>query len=267
MWPSGPRCATIRVRVAGGSVSTTDDRDGSTLESTRPVALDGDDIVVTTDADRRRPGRPTRLAGMATAALVIAAGLVAIVLVVRHDDSGTVRTTSPIAAPNRAAVATTPAPPTTTAPREAPTSIAVRPPVTTPRATSAPPLSTGALATTPPPAPTTRPPTTAAPPKQYGPTALTWSAPASMTVLADSTAVLSVAAHNHTDGTITLPHPLACAPRLDHGEICPEVVQVLTHGTSAGAQYTIDAHGIAPGHYALRIEGVLTVAVTVRAAS
>jgi hypothetical protein len=247
-------------------VSTTDDRDGSTLESTRPVPLDGDDIVVTTDTHPRPPGRRARLAGIATATLVIAAGLVAIVLVVRHDDTATVRTTSTTAAPNRAVVATTPTATTATVPRRTtPTSAPVRPPVTTPRGSSGAPGTAGTVVTPPPvSAPTAPPPTTAPPPKQYGPSALTWSAPASMTVLADSTAVLSVAAHNHTDGTITLPHPLACAPRLDHGEICPEVVQALTHGTSAGAQYTIDAHGIAPGHYALRIEGVLTVAVTVR---
>ena len=96
---------------------------------------------------------------------------------------------------------------------------------------------------------------------------LTWSGPHSMTVLAGTTAILAVAAHNHTDGTVTLPHPLSCAPRLDHGEICPEVVQVLAPGTSAGAQFTVDAHGIAPGHYTLTIEGVLPVAVTVRPVS
>jgi hypothetical protein len=40
-------------------------------------------------------------------------------------------------------------------------------------------------------------------------------------------------------------------------------VQLINSGQSASAQYTIDAHGIAPGHYLLKIEGVLTVAVTV----
>ena len=34
-------------------------------------------------------------------------------------------------------------------------------------------------------------------------------------------------------------------------------------GQSASARYTIDASGIAKGHYTLKIEGVLTVAVTV----
>jgi hypothetical protein len=40
-------------------------------------------------------------------------------------------------------------------------------------------------------------------------------------------------------------------------------VQVIGPGQSASAQYTIDATGIAPGHYSMRIEGVLTVPVTV----
>jgi hypothetical protein len=72
-----------------------------------------------------------------------------------------------------------------------------------------------------------------------------------------------VSAHNGTDGTVTLPHPLACTPRLDGNGMCTEMAQIINSGASASAQYTIDAHGIAPGHYALRIEGALTIAVTV----
>ena len=62
---------------------------------------------------------------------------------------------------------------------------------------------------------------------------------------------------------MTLPHPLACTPRLDHGEFCTEVVQLIGSGQSVTARYTIDASGIAKGHYSLQIEGVLTVTVTV----
>ena len=92
---------------------------------------------------------------------------------------------------------------------------------------------------------------------------MTWDAPASLAITAGKTATLSVTAHNRTDGTVTLPHPLACTPRLDHGEMCPEMVQLIGSGQSASARYTIDASGIAKGHYTLKIEGVLTVAVTV----
>ncbi|MDP9332871.1 MAG: hypothetical protein M3Q30_06140, partial [Actinomycetota bacterium] len=91
----------------------------------------------------------------------------------------------------------------------------------------------------------------------------TWDAPPSLAIAAGMSASLAVIAHNPTDGTVTLPHPLACTPRLDHGEVCTEMVQLISSGRSASARYTIDASGIAKGHYTLRIEGVLTVAVTV----
>ncbi|MDQ1435450.1 MAG: hypothetical protein QOF59_2266, partial [Actinomycetota bacterium] len=54
-------------------------------------------------------------------------------------------------------------------------------------------------------------------------------------------------------------------PRLDHGETCAQVVQIIPPGGSASAGYTIDAHGVGPGKYQLRIEGVLTIPVTVTA--
>ena len=43
------------------------------------------------------------------------------------------------------------------------------------------------------------------------------------------------------------------------------MVQLITAQQSASAQYTIDARGVAAGHYTLRIEGVLTINVTVTA--
>jgi hypothetical protein len=101
------------------------------------------------------------------------------------------------------------------------------------------------------------------PPKQYGPSALTWNAPHEMTIAAGRTAPLTVVAFNRTDGIVNLPHPLACTPRLDHAEVCTEVLQTIQPGGSATATYAIDARGIAPGKYTLQIEGVLTVLVTV----
>ena len=56
---------------------------------------------------------------------------------------------------------------------------------------------------------------------------------------------------------------MSCAPRLDHSEMCPEMVQLVAAGQSASATYTIEASGMAKGHYTLIIEGVLTIAVTV----
>src|SRR4029079_2867586 len=99
--------------------------------------------------------------------------------------------------------------------------------------------------------------------KLCGGSRLTWTAPATLRIASGGSASLAVVAHNPTDGTITLPHPLACTPRLDQGEICTEMAQMIGAGQSASAQYTIDAHGIAPGNYTLKIEGVLTIPVIV----
>jgi hypothetical protein len=254
----------MHMRAAGGSVSTTDERDGSPLETTRLDSADGDDIVVIPDPDSGRRPRRGVLIWIAAVSAVLLAGVVAGVVFRGQAHHTTVRTTSPTVVPTPPAVGTKPAPTSATSPRvTTPTTNALALPF------KPPPVKTGAqvtpsVVTALPQAPA---PPTAAPPKNYGPSVLTWSAPHSMTVLAGSTAILAVAAHNHSDGTVTLPHPLSCAPRLDHGEICPEVVQVLAPGTSAGAQYTIDAHGTAPGHYTLTIEGVLAVGVTVRPVS
>ena len=101
----------------------------------------------------------------------------------------------------------------------------------------------------------TDPPTTAAPPKQYGPSVLTWSAPRSFALPAGTSTLLAITAHNPTDGTVTLPHPLSCTPRLDHAEMCPEMVQLIGAGQSASANYTIDASGVAKGRYTLDDRG------------
>jgi hypothetical protein len=259
----------MHMRAAGGSVSTTDERGGSPLETTLPDAADGDDIVVIPDPDSGRRPRRDVLIWIAAVGAVLLAAVVAVVVFRGQAQHTTVRTTSPTVAPTPAAVGSQPAPTTIASPRATtPTTNARVLPFTSPAVKTGP-QPTPRVVTAPPqaPAPAFAPPPTAAPTKNYGPSVLTWSAPHSMTVLEGSTAILAVAAHNHTDGTVTLPRPLSCAPRLDHGEICPEVVQVLARGTSAGAQYTIDAHGIAPGHYTLTIEGVLAVGVTVRAGS
>ncbi len=267
VWLRRLRRATMQERAAGGSVSTTDERDGSPLETSREVAADGDDIVVITEPDSGRRRRRDGVILIVTVVVVLLAGLGIAVALRGRSSHTTVRTTSTTVA-RVSGIAAPPVPTSATAPRASPTTTtAVVAPVTSPPVTAGPRVTTAVVAPGPsaPPATVAAPPT-APPPKQYGPSVLTWSAPHSMTVVEGTSAILAVAAHNHTDGTVTLPHPLSCGPRLDHSEICPEVVQLVAHGTSAGAQYTIDARGIAPGHYTLRIEGVLTVAVTVRAA-
>ncbi|MDQ1455195.1 MAG: hypothetical protein QOH28_815 [Actinomycetota bacterium] len=239
-------------------MATTDDRGGA-IDTTR---LD------TADGDHERPRRVRRvLVGTAIVAVLVSGGAVAVAA--RPDGSTTrVRTTSPSTVPaapvvlkgrTKATVPRAKPAPTvavTTVPSTTPqTLVAVPPPASGPARTIAPPP--------PPPAPPPPAPTTAAPPKQYGASALTWDAPPSLAITAGKTATLTVTAHNPTDGTVTLPHPLACTPRLDHGEICTEMVQLIGSGKSASARYTIDASGTAKGHYTLKIEGVLTVSVTV----
>jgi hypothetical protein len=245
-------------------VSTRDERDDGTLETARFQPADGDDIVVLPDSDPPRSSRRNLVIGIVV--VMVIAGVIAVLIANAANQNNTpaVRTSTP-----SASVVSTPA--VVSSPKiigKAKSTVPVHAPAPTGAVTvptvplTAKPATLGtAPAVT---APQTVPTATVAPPKQYGVSALTWSGPRSMTILAGKTVVLAVAAHNHTDGTVTLPHPLSCTPRLDHGEICAAVVQILPHGTSAGAQYTIDARGVAPGHYTLTIEGVLTVAVTVR---
>jgi hypothetical protein len=240
-------------------LSTTDERDDSSVDLVLVEPAEGDDIVVVPgpgDAERTRRRRAAFALGGVAGALVIVGG---IALLARNLDSGpaVVQTSSPTTIDTKAissehstttvaAKTTTPAvvattAPTTAAPQTVVTSPAIVPPPTAPPIVS---------------------PTVAAV-AQYGASVLTWTAPSTLTVASGKTAPLAVTAHNPTNGTVTLPHPLACTPRLDHTGVCAEMVQLIGAGQSASAQYTIDAKGIAPGKYSLSIEGVLTVAVTV----
>ncbi len=101
------------------------------------------------------------------------------------------------------------------------------------------------------------------PPPPFGAHSLTWTAPTSLTIPSGTTAPLTVLAYNPTGRDVSLSHPLSCTPRLDHGEVCPDIVQLIGSHRSAGAHYTIDATGVVAGNYTLTIEGVLTVDVTV----
>jgi hypothetical protein len=140
------------------------------------------------------------------------------------------------------------APPDTFSPETTPDT---NPPATEPTSTPTTLLLPAVTATLPP------------PPPPYGPDRLSWTAPQSMTIHSGHTAPLSVQAHNATDRSVALSHPLACTPRLDGDDFCSDTVQLIGSGQSASAHFTIDARGIAAGHYTLMIEGVLTVNVTV----
>lgn len=169
-----------------------------------------------------------------------------------------------------------------TRPRATTTAPATTAPATAAPTTAEPPSPTRPVdlivtppASTPPPteAPTTSPPTSILlpavtvtlppPPPPFGADALTWTAPHVLVIASGGTATLSVRAHNPTDRIVSLSHPLACTPRLDHGELCAGLAQLIPAGGSASATYTIDATGVAAGKYTLTIEGVLTVPVTV----
>ncbi len=100
-------------------------------------------------------------------------------------------------------------------------------------------------------------------PDVNGPDVLEWTAPFGLEIRAEHTAQLSVTAHNPTDRPARLSHPLSCTPRINEDEICTQNVQLVGPGQSVSATYTIDARGVAPGLYTLRVEGVLTISVTV----
>ena len=244
-------------------MATMEERDSGGVDTTRifPAEIaDGDDIEVVPAGPGDPPGGPGRrrrlvVAAAVTAALLLVVGGIA--FVTRGSSTHPVL----VAAPAETTVAGPPVaaqikPKTTVAPKKPPaTAIATAPStVVFPSPTPATAIQSVTNPT---------PPATAAPPQQFGPSVLTWTAPGSLMIAAGQRKPMSVTAHNPTKGTVTLPHPLACTPRIDNSEMCTEMAQFIGAGQSASAQYTIDATGIAPGHYTMRIEGVLTVNVTV----
>ena len=133
----------------------------------------------------------------------------------------------------------------------------------------------------PPPPPTAIPPTTVTPTSilgppatavlpplpPFGPEVLKWTAPKLVEVVEGQTATFTVSAHNPESRDVAMPHPLSCAPRIDGSELCADMVQLVAPHATVTQRYTIDATGIAPGHYTMRVEGVLKIAVTVAAST
>ena len=231
----------------------------------------------TTRAGRRRTLLLTTIVGI---------GALAIGTVVVNRAAGTSRATGPETAGSVPAAFRFPAttrstrkgPPTTVKRRSVPTSSTpARAPATAGVQVLLTPPASGPDPTAPfdtvPPTTTTLTPTTILapavtatlppPPPPFGASALTWTAPKSLVIVAGQTAPLSVRAYNPTGRAVSLSHPLSCTPRLDHSEVCADQVQLIASHQSASAHYTIDAANTVAGSYTLTIEGVLTVNVTV----
>jgi hypothetical protein len=247
-------------------VAGTDERDGAAVGvdptmSTEVSAgateiLPGDDITIITDAPAVESGHRRRVL-LGVAALVIVLALVAVIALTRDDTKPTAVRTTPVVgppplAPSREQTTPKPARKPAAKPRTKQTAAAATTPQTQAPVT-APPNTVPVSAVVP-------PPTT---PKQYPTSALTWTAPSTLTIKYGTQKTISVTAHNPTDGTVTLPHPLSCAPTLDGSGVCAEMAQLIAPGASAHADYVIDAHYVAPGAYTLNVEGVWKIAVTV----
>jgi hypothetical protein len=129
----------------------------------------------------------------------------------------------------------------------------------------------------PPPVAPTEPPVTA--PPSYPPSALQWAAtPAALTIKSGGHRVLTVHVTNPTDGTVTLPHPLSCAPTLRGPKghmigfgVCEEMAQVMSPHDQLTQRYTIYATdtaaagggAVAPGTYTASVENLFDVKVTI----
>jgi hypothetical protein len=242
-------------------VASTEERDRTSVDLRAPVdarapvvetAPDGDDLVVIpggTESARSHRFRTQIVAGTVAAVVVVA---ITIALLVRDD--GSTRRVVTLAPPASlvAPVANTPKP--STAPKKPKTSTPVQAPPGSLVASS--PVSHAPQVSA--------PPATAAPaPKTYPPSALRWTVPGAVSITQGKSKQISVTATNPTDGTIALPHPLSCTPRLDHGEMCAQVTQEIGAGQSAHATYTIDATDFGPGSYTLNVEELVTINVTV----
>ncbi|HEV7524436.1 MAG TPA: hypothetical protein VGP92_05690 [Acidimicrobiia bacterium] len=256
----------MRVRRAAEEalVASMDDRDGA-LDVTRAVSAEGDDIVVV-PGDPAEPPRTRRRAALALGGIVAALLVVGgIALAARNSDAKpTVSAAPPTTILTRSIAKVHPKvkvkvkAPKATVPKVVTPTVVV-----TTVANTAPHITVGTSGAITPHVTNPAPPPTAAPAKNYSASVLTWQAPRSLTMAAGTTKTFSVTAHNPTDGTVTLPHPLGCAPRLDGQGVCTEMAQLVGPGATASANLTLDATGIAAGHYSISIEGVLTIAVTV----
>ena len=252
-------------------MTTTGGPEHSVAEPVTQEHFDGDDIVVIPDTGHTRRRRARALV-IGAVVVVLAAGVGIAIAATRDDGKATVRTVTP-----RRPTPTPASPPPRTPPK--------RPVVHKPRASIAPhtPLSSPPAVAVAPPSPPpaiapTEPPPTA--PPSYPPSVLQWSAtPGALTIKSGEHAVLTVHVTNPTNGTVTLPNPLSCAPTLrgpkGHvfgSRVCAEMAQLMAPHDQLTQHYTIYATDTAaagggtltPGYYTVRVENLFNVRVTVK---
>jgi hypothetical protein len=252
------------------------ERDAQVVDLTRETAVDGDDITVITHESAPDPNRRRRIVLLAFVGVVLLAGLIAALVALRHDDSTSVSTDPVASTPSlpastiatakkdRAVAAAAATKKATTATPTSAAKVATPPPTIAPAV--APPAATGSNpGAIPPSQPATHATTPPTVPKTSPLSALVWTAPANVSMQSGTQVHVTVSVRNPTDGTVTLPHPLSCTPRLQHDEVCPEMAQLVGPHQIAGTIYVLDATGVAPGVYRLKLEGVRPLTVTVTA--
>ncbi len=257
------------------------------------AALDGDDIVVIPHGPEH-PRKHHREIVVGVIVGILAIGAAAIALAARHDTDASKVSTAPVAktpaghptdnVSKRAAEQTTVVSAAATAHRQ-PRAIVPPPALGEPAVAHPAPAAPSAGAGSSPGqvgsgntvAPTTPTPTL---PPTSPPSALTWSTdPGAVSVKAGGHVFLTVTVTNPTAGSVTLPHPLSCAPGLQTasgapvggGVVCEAMAQIMAPHSHVVAHYAIyatdtgDASGapLPAGQYAVNVEGLHTVKVTV----
>lgn len=268
-------------------MGSTEERTGGRAVATPPAGdLDGDDITIVADS----PRSPRRWIWVAVAAAVAVVVAAVVIIATRGGDDTSAVTTQPIVnAPAPDAPASKAA--SAAAARAKAAKAKADRAKTTPGATTKPgppavvkPGPDGSIGAQPPAdargggSPTdannpsgaqntggssthqTAPPTTV---QKASASALQWVVPAEMVIRRGAVVTLAVSAHNPTGAVIQLPHPISCTPKLDHSEMCPQMIQYVGPGQTVGATYEIDARTAKPGKYTLLIAGVKSVDVQV----
>ena len=255
-------------------MTTTGGPDHSVTEPVTVEHLDGDDIVVVPDAPPARHRRSRALLVGAVVVGVIAAGVGVAVALTHDDGKSTVDATAPV----RTTPTPAPSQPRSVKPEEPKRPVVEKPPasVAPPTPDSSPPVD---VAPPPPPVVPQEPPDTT--PAVSPPSVLRWSAtPAALAIPAGGHKTLTVHVVNPSEGTVTLGHPLSCAPTLHDAKghaigygVCVEMAQLMAPHDALTQRYTIYATdtgaaggaALKPGAYTATIEDLFDVKVTVTA--
>jgi hypothetical protein len=257
-------------------VTTTGGPEHSVAEPVTVEHLDGDDIVVVSDAPPARHRRSRALLVGAVVVAVIAAGVGIAVAVTRNDANSTIETSAPV----RTTPTPAPSQPKAEKPKPPKLPAAENPPPDSIEPET--PVSSPPVAVVPPPPPPVVPqqsPDTV--PVVSPPSVLQWSAtPAALTIPAGGHKTLTVQVVNPSEGTVTLGHPISCPPTLRGPKgrvigysVCVEMVQLLAPHDELTQRYVIHATDAAaaggaalqPGVYTASIQGLFDVKVTVTA--